>query len=449
MSRGRIFSNALMVAIFAVVCIVGMEFLAINIGQPKPFIHGYRVKAVFDDANGIPTAADVRVAGVQVGKVISVDRVTAQTASDAHANPDQVPVGKTVVTMEINDDHVPVVYSNGTAMIKPKTLLGEKYIDLTVGDATGTPIPDQGVLFVTNTSKTVENDEIFNAFDAQTRADQQKVLKALDAATTGRAGDIQAILPQLQTVVNDLDPVARVYEKDNPTVDSIFVNLNTVMQTLADEQEQLAGLLANGNTALGAIAQRDQALVSTFREAGNVSQEFNTAMAPTVSAQQQSLQLLQPALQSESNFFDQVIGNHCGNDIKDPSKNPNHPCGIEEVFTGTLLGQINYPNDQLTVTSPEGELVANEYSSMFSAPANSETSGNPNVHSALNIVLSFHCDTIQSTLQPVLGASPQLNQAFQTACQTVTQSRGPVGASYNPATGQSATAAAGLFGGLF
>jgi len=80
----------------------------------------------------------------------------------------------------------------------------------------------------------------------------QQVLQALDAATLQRSGDIQAILPQLQTVVANLQPITDVYEKDQPQVDDIFVQLNTIMQTLADEHTQLGGLLGNGNAGLGA-----------------------------------------------------------------------------------------------------------------------------------------------------------------------------------------------------
>ncbi len=100
----------------------------------------------------------------------------------------------------------------------------------------------------------MSNDEIFNSFDAATRADQQQVLAALDQATKGRATDVQSIIPQLQQVVANLSPVAQVYEKDQQQTDDIFVQLNTIMQALADEHQQLAGFLANGNVALGAVA---------------------------------------------------------------------------------------------------------------------------------------------------------------------------------------------------
>jgi virulence factor Mce-like protein len=390
-TRRRAMVNAVMVLVFAAVCVGAMEFLAVNIGQPNPLGAAYRVRAVFANADGVPTAADVRVAGVQVGKVTRVDRDP--------AHPDA-----TVVTIDISDSRAVPVYSNGTAKVRPKTLLGEKYIDLVPGDRRGEELASNGTLPQTNTTTTVEVDQIFNAFDARTREEQRLVLQALDAATQHRSGDLQAIIPQLQQGVANLVPVAQVYEKDNPEMGRILTNLATLMGTLGDEHQQLAGLLANGNVALGAIAQRDQSLITTLREASTVAAELNAAAAPTVDAQRRALAKLAPALGAERSFLAQVV---------DPNPGcPGRPsCGIDEVFTGTLLGQLNYPNDQLTITTPTGLRVTQQWASLFTPPAGQ--------HAALNIDLSFHCDTLQTTLSPVLGALG-LQGAIGTICPQLT-----------------------------
>lgn len=448
MNTGRVIRNAIYVALFAVVCILGMEFLAVNIGQPNPLSADYTVHAVFTDADGVPTAADVRVAGVQVGKVTAI--------SHDPSNP-----GFSVVTMQISSANAVPVFSNGYAMVRPKTLLGEKYIDLTVGNRdSGEAIPPGGYLPQQRTSKDVENDEIFNAFDTKTREEQKVVLQELDAATQNRAGDVQAILPQLTQIVQDLSPIAKVYEKDNPQVDNIFVNFNTLMQTLADEHQQLASFLANGNAALGAIAQRDDALVATLKGYSDVANEFNTAMAPTVDAQRSALQKLAPTFDKLNQMFSLISDPQAA--CADKNKVP-QVCGIAEVFTGTLLGNINYPNDQLTVTAVTpcgvnpptaacgaGPAVTTFWDSMFSYPqsrwSNNGSSGcsfdagkvtaSPSgcTHTAQNIVLSFHCDEatnmISGVLQSLYGG--QLSPSQQ---QSVNQILGTIsGACKSPVT---------------
>jgi hypothetical protein len=349
-------------------------------------------------------------------------------------------------------------------VVRPKTLLGEKYIDLTVGNsASGEAIASGGTLPQARTAKDISNDEIFNAFDAKTRQQQQVVLQQLDKATQGRAGDIQALLPQLTAIVQDLSPLAKVYEKDNPQVDDIFVQLNTVMQALSDEHSQLAGLLSNGSVALGAIAQRDDALVSTLREFSNVAEEFNTAMAPTVDAQRASLAKLAPTFDGLNKMFNLISYPQaaCGN----------KPCGVDEVFTGTLLGNINYPNDQLTVTHGSGPSITTFWDSMFSAPTmryndKSDAGCAPTpstylnsppgcTHSAQNIVLSFHCDEPVSMLSILLqnfgipsSALSQIQSTMNTVCTSpygVPKSSSATNGSYTP-TGPTATETAWLAG---
>ena len=420
MDRRRTLINGGILAVFTIFCVLVLEFLATNIGQPNPLASDYTLHAVFADADGIPTAADVRVSGVGVGKVTSISH-------------DPSSPGFSVVTIQISDSNVVPIYSNGFAKVRPKTLLGEKYIDLTVGSsASAEAIASGGYLAVAETGKDVSNDEIFNAFDSTTRAQQQQVLAALDGATKGRAGDVQAILPQLQQVVANLSPVAQVYEKDQPQTDDIFVQLNTIMQALADEHQQLAGFLANGNVALGAVAQKDQALVTTLQEASNVATELNTAMNPTIADQRKALDELSATLDSENNLLNDIVGPKCNG----------HSCGIDTVIAGTLNGQVAYPNDQLNVTSPNGEGTTGRWDSMFSEPGaagsatgttstGASTCSNPAIPNsktgkgsgtcALNIVLSFHCDTIAQTMAGFLSALTPTEQAqIEATCQALT-----------------------------
>ena len=425
MAKSRTAANAVILIVFAVICIGAMEWLAFNIGQPKPgFLdNSYKLSAYFQDANGLPTAADVRVAGLQVGKVTAIGK-------------DSEHPGATRVDMSITDSNV-TVHTNAFAKVRPKTLLGEKYVDLDPGTGDHDVLPSGSPLV--NTDTNVENDTVFNAFDTQTRQAEQKVIQELDQGLTAREGDVQAILPQLDTVVRDLAPVAKVYEKDNPVVDQIFTNVTTVMQTLADEHTQLAGFLSNGNQALQAIADKDQSLITTLDQWSQFDQRLNRVVSTTVADQRSGIDKLSPTIDSQHAFIAAIIYPQaaCGN----------KPCGLLQVLSGTLLGQINYPNDQLTVTGGtgacapnnkpsantcEGELVSNEWASLFSKPTDAyhdtSTGCGPNPtgaclsHSALNIVLAEGCDTVQTTLTGIVSNSQSLATALENVCSVIGKS---------------------------
>lgn len=422
MSKRRTITNAVMLAVFATFCIVAMEWLAFNIGQPKPgFLNSsYRLTAYFKDADGLPTSADVRVSGVVVGKVISVSK-------DDQGHP-----GTTKVNMDIADSNA-VVHRNATAKVRPKTLLGEKFVDLNLGS--GPPTSNLlGSEPIVDTSTTIENDTIFNSFDKPTREQQKVVLAQLDKALQGRAGDVQMILPQLDEVVHNLAPLAKLYEKDQPVVDQIFANLDTVMATLADEHVRLGSFLHNGNVALSAINSRDNALITTLRQVSQFDERLNRVVSSTVEAQHQGIDKLSPTIDSQHAFIAAIVypQSACGG----------RPCGVTELLTGTLLGQINYPSDQLTVTSGDGEKVTNQWDSMFSQPADSYRHPG-GTHSAQNIVLSEHCDTVQTTLQPLLGIDPSgtLGKTVLQACAAMSGHPKPAS---GPADFGSATTAAML-----
>src|SRR5207237_4352281 len=113
------------------------------------------------DADGLPTAADVRAIGVDVGKVVEVSH-------------DPRYPGESVATLQITDPKAVPVYSNGYANVRPKTLLGEKYVDLTVGGGPlAQPITDGGSLPIAHTGKDVSKDALFHSLEAPGREHEQ------------------------------------------------------------------------------------------------------------------------------------------------------------------------------------------------------------------------------------------------------------------------------------
>src|SRR6202035_6036760 len=88
--------------------------------------------------------------------------------------------------------------------------------------------------------------------------------------------------------------------------------------------------------------------------------ELNAAVAPAIGSERAAIQALNSSMQSQINLLGQVVAPQaaCGG----------KPCGIDQVFTGTLVGNLSYPSDQLTITTSTGELIANEWDAMFSQP---------------------------------------------------------------------------------
>jgi len=109
-SVGRV----MVMAGFALSCFGLILFLWLAFGGPIPLQpKGYRFVVSFKEAGQLAQEADVRISGVSVGKVKTIDPDPQTGLSDA--------------TIEVDERYAPVA-SDTRAMLRQKTLLGETYV---------------------------------------------------------------------------------------------------------------------------------------------------------------------------------------------------------------------------------------------------------------------------------------------------------------------------------
>src|SRR3954454_6237786 len=111
------FTQIARMAIFALLCCGLLLLLWLSFGGPVPLQHkGYRFTADFPSAVQLSQQADVRISGVNVGKVVLLQRQ----------------VGRTRATIELQAKYAPLP-ADSRAILRSKTLLGETYVALTPG----------------------------------------------------------------------------------------------------------------------------------------------------------------------------------------------------------------------------------------------------------------------------------------------------------------------------
>ncbi len=147
-------AKLLTMVVFAVSCFGLLMFLWLSFGGPIPLKpKGYRVQVAFPEATTLAEQADVRIAGVSVGKVVHKDL-------DKGGN-------RTLATIQLDRAYSPIP-SDTRTMLRQKTLLGETYVELQPGRS-GSELAEGGRLPDGQVTKTVELDEIFDALDPKTR----------------------------------------------------------------------------------------------------------------------------------------------------------------------------------------------------------------------------------------------------------------------------------------
>ena len=113
------FGRIAVMAGFALSCFGLLLFLWLAFGGSIPLKpKGYRFTASFSEATQLAKEADVRISGVPVGKVKTIE-------------PDKQ-TGRSDVVIELDSRYAPLP-SDAKAILRQKTLLGETYVELTPG----------------------------------------------------------------------------------------------------------------------------------------------------------------------------------------------------------------------------------------------------------------------------------------------------------------------------
>ena len=251
---------------FALSCFGLLLFLWLAFGGPIPLKpKGYRFEVAFKEATSLAVEADVRISGVPVGRVKTVE-------------PD-AGTGRSIATIELQERFAPLP-EDSKAILRQKTLLGETYVELTPGDASASAdtIPEGGRLDEGQVSPTVELDEIFRAFDTETREAFQAWMQGQSQALDGRARDISDALGNLEPVARDADELLKILNSQEGAVTRVVSNTGEVFDAISERRGQLQGAITNSNRVFETTARRDQEL----RELFTVLPTFNRESATTV-----------------------------------------------------------------------------------------------------------------------------------------------------------------------
>lgn len=243
-------SRIVTMVLFALSCVGLLLFLWLSFGGSIPFnAQGYRFKVAFSNAFNLPDQADVRIAGVNVGKVIN-KQIT------PHGN-------ATVVTLEIQNQYAPI-HRDALAILRTKTLLGETYVQLTPGSRTAPPIPDGGSLSRARVQQAVQLSQIFDTFDPTTRQAFRTWQQSLAQGVRGNAQNLNDVLGNLPTFATNLTQLLGVLDVEHSAVVSLSRNGGTTFQALNRDPGALSSLITNGDTTFRTTAANYNNLVQIF-----------------------------------------------------------------------------------------------------------------------------------------------------------------------------------------
>ena len=239
----------MVMAIFTLSCFGLLLYLWSAFGGPVPLKpHGYRFHAEFAEATQLAQEADVRISGVNVGRVKKLE----------------LGEGRTDATIELDDKYAPIP-EDARAILRQKTLLGETYVELTPGTQGAPKIPENGRLETTRVADTVELDEIFRAFDKKTRESFQVWQQDLGEGIEGHGQDFSDALGALTPFAENSTAVLKVLNSQERATQEAIKNTGVVFDALTERNGQLAEWIVNSNRLLETTANRDDQIRALWR----------------------------------------------------------------------------------------------------------------------------------------------------------------------------------------
>jgi phospholipid/cholesterol/gamma-HCH transport system substrate-binding protein len=244
-------TQLLVITGFALSCFGILLFLWVTFGGPTPFrAKPYEIKVPFNEATQLAEQSDVRISGVNVGKVQNIELA---------ANRKQA-----LATVDIDDQYAPLPRST-RAILRTKTLLGETYIELTPGSRNGPRLADGGTVPEANVAESVQLDEIFRTFNPETRAAFQSWMQEAAVAIEGQGQGLSYAIGQFEPTFTELERLFRILDTQRVAVAQLFRNGATTFRALRGREGQLASLIQNSNAVFQTTARRDQDIEALFR----------------------------------------------------------------------------------------------------------------------------------------------------------------------------------------
>ena len=254
---------------------------------------GYRIRAVFDNGGFMVKGEQVRVAGANVGEIESVgvtmgDDVVAYENGKAVAKP-----GKAVIVMKITDPGFQDFRQDATCLIRPQSLIGEKFVDCrpTLPRAPGSEpapplkqIPDgetgegQYLLPLGNNGTSVDPDLIN---DIQTLPYAQRfrlIFNELGAGLAGRGEDIKVLVKRANPVLRDVDRLFGILSAQRQELAQLASDSDAILEPLARERQAVAGFFTNSGAAAEASAERGPELEEALQKFPTFLSEFRKTM---------------------------------------------------------------------------------------------------------------------------------------------------------------------------
>jgi virulence factor Mce-like protein len=291
----------------AIALVIAVLIVYFGFTKAIPFQHHFTISATFPTSNNITPKSPVRIAGVNVGKVVSV----------AHLRSGEPGA---LVKMQIDDKGLPI-HKDATFSIRPRIFLeGNFFVDIHPGTPSAPTLGDGDRVSATRTTTPVQFDQILTTLQSDTRQNLRTLLDEYGTGVSdGGSRGFNASIPYWEpayknsAIVNeatlglhahDLSGyiqgagiTAQALDNSPPALQNLITDFNVTAHAFAVQQGNLSATVAELPRTLRAARPALAALNNAFPPLRRLVVDFRPAVRSSLPAINASLPFVAQARQ--------------------------------------------------------------------------------------------------------------------------------------------------------
>jgi virulence factor Mce-like protein len=236
-------------------------------------------KIEFQNAFGLVTGADFKVAGVPAGtiKAISLDQKSLNA----------------IVTIQVTRSGFGQFHQDASCASRPESLIGEYFVDCNPGSS-GPVLKAGSTIPVSHTQSTIPADLLQDTMRLPYRQRFTLIVNELGAAAAGRSGDMKAALHRAVPALDQTNNLLNLLANDSTTLQALTKDSNSVITALADNSKNVDRFISEaGQTASDTATQQANLRGSLQRLPGLLEQ-----LKPTIAQLGTTVTSNEPVLQN-------------------------------------------------------------------------------------------------------------------------------------------------------
>jgi phospholipid/cholesterol/gamma-HCH transport system substrate-binding protein len=263
----------------------------------------FELKGEFESAQAITPGQGqtVNIAGIRVGDITDVE----------------LEEGKAVVTMQIDAQYGPLVHTDASMLLRPRTGLQDMSVELDPG-SDGEQLEEGGTVPLANTEGNIQPEALLSSLDRDTRDYLVLLLQGGAEGLAGNGEELSAVFRRFEPTARDLAKINKGLAERRANIARSITNFRRVSEELGARDTQLTDFVDSSNAALGGFADQEASIrealqelppaLAATRSALESGDQFALELGPASRRLIPSSRALGPALRATRPFFRKTVG---------------------------------------------------------------------------------------------------------------------------------------------